>query len=150
MNVRFIKSNEKRDITQALNEQFGLTELPFLLIESGKEKIRGFTGHMSKDEMVELSKLANIEIVGLYIIKREADLRLSLDATHLLSKQLTKNIIDINDEQYQQWIRGHDLDIKTEESGTVLIRYNSDFIGCGKSNKEKIFNYVPKDRRLRK
>jgi NOL1/NOP2/fmu family ribosome biogenesis protein len=150
MNVRFIKSNEKRDITQSLNEQFGLTELPFLLIESGKEKIRGFTGHMSKDEMVELSKLANIEIVGLYIIKREADLRLSLDATHLLSKQLTKNIIDINDEQYQQWIRGNDLAIQTEESGTVLIRYNNDFIGCGKSNKEKIFNYVPKDRRLRK
>jgi len=46
-------------------------------------------------------------------------------------------------------MRGQDLDIQTER-GTVIIKHNSDLIGSGKSNTEKIINHIPKERRLRK
>lgn len=151
MNIRFIKSSEKKQIVEQLNKQFGISELPYLLIETGKEKIRGFSGNISKEEIMDLGKIANIEIIGLYIInkERENDLRLTLDAAHLLKDQISLGIVEINKEQFEKWIRGHDLDIETQK-GTAIIKYSEDFIGCGKSNGLKIFNYVPKDRRLRK
>ena len=150
MNLSFIKTSEKRRIINQLNEQFGITELPYLLIESGKEKIRGFTGHLSKDEIIWLGKIANIEGIGLYLIKKEDDLfRLSLDATHLLGSQITKNIIDITGEQLEQWIRGRDLGIKAQK-GLFVVRYAGDFLGSGKSTSEKILNHIPKERRIKK
>ena len=149
MNIHFIKTPEKREIISELNEQFGITELPYLLIQAGKDKIGGFSGHLSKDETMEISQIANIEIIGLYLLKKEDNFRLSMDAASILKKQINKNIIEIDNEQIKDWMRGHDLDIKTQR-GVIIIKNNEDFIGCGKSNGEKVFNYVPKDRRLRK
>ncbi|MBX4196251.1 hypothetical protein KW805_01545 [Candidatus Pacearchaeota archaeon] len=151
MNVRFLASKEKKEIIEQLDEQFGISELPYLLIETGKEKIRGFSGTMSKDEIMELGRLARIEIIGLYAIKRElqGEMRLSFDATQILKDKITRNIVKINDEQLHEWIRGRDLLIKGEK-GLVVIQHNQDFIGCGASNGEKIFNYIPKERRIRK
>lgn len=149
MNINFIRSNEKRKIVDNINEQFGISEINELLLETGKEKIRAFSGHLSKEEILELSKLTNIEFIGLYILRQEHDLRLSFDATQLYQENITKNIIEINEDQFKLWIRGNDLPIKVQK-GTVIINYDGDFIGCGKSNGEVIFNHVPKERRLRK
>ena len=148
MNIHFIKSNEKRKIIEQLKEQFGIEDLPYLLIESGKEKIRGFSGSMSKEEIEEISTIAPIEAIGLYILKQEHDLRLSFDASQVMKEQVKKNIVEINDIDYEEWIRGYDLPIQIP-SGTYVIKYKSDFIGCAKSNGEKLINHVPKERRLK-
>ena len=151
MNIHFIKSNEKKELLNQLNNVFGISDLPYLLIESGKEKIRAFSGSLSKEEILELAKIAKIEVIGLYLIRqeREEDLRLSFDATHILKDQIKKRIVNLNEEQLNLWIRGNDLDMPTEK-GPAIIKYDLDFLGCGKSNGLKIFNYVPKDRRLKK
>ncbi|MEK6928575.1 MAG: hypothetical protein AABW65_01295 [Nanoarchaeota archaeon] len=151
MNLHFISSSEKRKIIQLLKEQFDIQELPFLLLQTGKEKIRAFSGHLSKDEIKKLSEIANIEIIGLYILRMEHEkqLRLSFDATQLLAQQISKNIINISDEQLSLWIRGNNLEIKTSK-GVFLVRHNSDFLGCGISTGDYIINHVPKERRLRK
>lgn len=148
MNINFVKSNEKKEIIENLDKQFGITEVPFLLIKAGSEKFRGYSGHLTKEEILELNELANIEIIGLYMLKQEHDLRLGFDACQILEKQITKNILELTDEQFHLWIRGNDLDIKIQQ-GTYIMKYKNDFLGCGKSNGEKLFNYVPKDRRLR-
>ncbi|MEI6849594.1 MAG: hypothetical protein WCK29_01005 [archaeon] len=148
MHVHFIKTPEKRDIIEQLNGQFGVTDLPYLLIESGKEKIRAFSGSLSKDEIAKLSEIAHIELIGMYLIKKESDMRLSLDATNVLQKQITKNIIDLSDAEYELWVRGTDLDMK-KPRGTYVMKYKSDFVGCGRSNELCLFNYMPKDRRLK-
>lgn len=147
--INFVKSNEKRKVIEQLKEQYGIEDLPFLLVKGGKEKYRGYSGHLSKEEIDELGELANIEILGLYLIKEEHDLRLSFDTPLLLKDQIKKNILEINEKDFHLWIRGNDLDIKVPQ-GTYIIKFGEDFFGCGKSNGEKIFNYVPKDRRLRK
>ena len=148
MTLSFIKSNQKRDIVRELNEQFGINEIPYLLIQAGREKMKAFSGSLSKEEIMEISRAIRVEFIGLYLLKKEQDYRLSFDATQILSNQLTKNIVDINEEQYNLWIRGYDLDIETP-TGTVIIRFNDDFFGCGKSSGSKIYNYVPKERRLK-
>ena len=148
MNIRFIKTPEKREIVKKLTEQYGIEDLPYLLIETGKEKIRGFSGHLSKDEILQLGRLTNIEIIGLYLVRKEFDYRLSTDATHLLKDQITKNCIELNEEQTAKWLRGHDLEIP-KEKGTYVLIYQGIPLGCGKSNGSVIFNHLPKDRRIR-
>lgn len=149
MNLNFIKSSEKRRIIEKLKEQFGIQNLPYLLIKSGKEKIRAFSGHLSKEEIYQISHLTNIEVIGLYLLKEEDNvLRLSIDAIHHLKDQITENIVKINHEQLNEWLRGNNLEIQTKK-GIVIIKNNEDFIGCGKSTGQKILNYVPKNRRLK-
>ncbi len=150
MNLKFIKSSQKRKIIEKLNQQFGIQSLPYLLMKSGKEKIRAFSGHLSKEEIKTLSYLTNIEIIGLYMFKEENnEFRLTIDATHLLKQQISKNIIEINEQQLQDWLKGNNLDINASE-GVKIIKNNEDFIGSGKSNGQKLFNYIPKDRRLKR
>jgi NOL1/NOP2/fmu family ribosome biogenesis protein len=154
MNLQFVFGSEKKRIIQILNEQFGISELPYLLIKSGKEKIRFFSGNISREEIVKLGTIARIETLGLYSCKEEGDFRLTIDAIHLLKDQITKNIIEINEQQFHDWIRGQNIILDKEkqktEKRTYIIKYKDDFIGCGKSNSEILFNYIPKDRRLRK
>jgi NOL1/NOP2/fmu family ribosome biogenesis protein len=148
--VKFIRTPEKRDIIKELNEKFGITEIPFLLVDWGREKIRAFSGSLSKDEIISLSRAARIDGLGIYFLKREeTGLRPSIEALQLLKNQITKNILDIDEKNMNLWMRGHDLDIKIAP-GIYAIRFEGDFLGCGKSNGNSIFNYVPKERRLKK
>ena len=147
--MRFLKSSEKKKLIKELEENFGILKLDYLLIETGKQKIRGFSGTMTKEEIKELSEIANVEIIGIYLFRREGNLRLSLDGTHLLKKQMTKNIIEISDKEIELWLHGKNLEI-VKDRGVYAIRYKDDFIGCGISDGKKIINYVPKERRIRR
>ncbi|MAG24377.1 hypothetical protein CMI47_02260 [Candidatus Pacearchaeota archaeon] len=149
MKIHFIRSNQKRKIISQLNEQFGITKVPHLLIESGKEKIRGYSGSLSKEEIQELNNILHIESLGLYLMSaRDADLRLSIEGSHFFQDQITKNTVKINPSELDKWLHGQDLNIKVP-TATVIIKNQDDLIGSGKSNGEKIFNYIPKDRRLK-
>lgn len=149
MNIHFIKSAEKKEIINKLNEQFGIEDLSYLLLQFGKEKIRGYSGSLSKEEIMKMSQYARIEIIGLYIMKEEGDFRLTVDAAHHLKSQIKKNIAELKGEQFRLWIRGHNLEMPLER-GTYIVKYKDDFLGTGKSNGQILFNYIPKDRRLKK
>jgi len=153
MNIRLIKSSEKKEILNKLNNNYGITSLPFLLIESGKEKVRGYTGHLSKEEILDLTRIAKVEVIGLYLFKKEKDneLRLSFEApaNKEIQKQLSKNTIELNEEQSKSWMKGNDIEVPCQE-GYVVLKHKDDFLGCGKSNGKIIFNHVPKDRRVRR
>ncbi len=148
MNIHFIKTPEKREIIKSLQEEFGITDLPYLLIESGKERIRAFSGSLSKEEILKIQDIANVELVGLYILKRENEFRLSFDATHLFSPQIKTNIAELDEKQLHAWIRGNDIELNLPQN-IYAIRSRGDFFGCGRSNGNTLFNYVPKDRRLK-
>ena len=49
-------------------------ELPYLLLETGKEKIRAFSGNLTREDIFNLGKIANMEIIGLYFVKKENSL----------------------------------------------------------------------------
>jgi NOL1/NOP2/fmu family ribosome biogenesis protein len=149
MKIHFITSAHKKKLIKQLENQFGITKLPYLLTESGKEKIRAFSGHLSKEEISELNHTLNIELFGLYILRQEHNIRLSLDGTHLLNNQLTKNKIQLTDQQALQYLKGQNLEIK-KPSGTYVIEHSGLLLGCAKSNSEVLLNHLPKDRRLKK
>ncbi|MBI2452323.1 hypothetical protein HYV50_04585 [Candidatus Pacearchaeota archaeon] len=149
MKAKFLKSSEKKNVVEELKEIYGISELPYLLIETGKKKLRAFSGHLSKEEIIDLSKIINIEIIGMYLINLKDDLpRINFDAVSLLKNQVLKNIIKINKELLNSWLRGYDLEIETK-SGIVILEYEDDLVGIGKSNGKKIYNYIPKERKIK-
>src|SRR3989344_1581071 len=141
----FIRSSEKKRIIEKLNEQFGIEKIPYLLIESGREKIRAFSGHLSKEEILELTTITLIENIGIYFLNKEDNFRLTLDAVHILKDQIKKNILEIDEVQLHDWLKGQDL-IAQVPSGPVIIKFKDDFVGYGKSTETKIYNFIPKDR----
>lgn len=143
-----MRSGEKKKILTKLEEQFGLKELPYALFRLGKERINGFSGNLGMGDIMVLAQIANIERIGLYLFKEDELLRLGFDATQILGNQLTEGVFDIDDEQVKGWMAGDDLNIKAPQ-GILVIKNGKDYLGCAKSNGEKIINHVPKERRVR-
>ncbi len=153
MGIEFLKSKEKRDIIEKVNEIFGISKINYILIGTGREKIRGFSGSMSREQIERLSEKVRVEIIGGYLFKEEKndEIRLSLDATHIFSQEIKKSVFEISEKELQAWIRGEDLEIKSDKiPGLYAVRCGKDFLGCGRWNGGKLFNYLPKERRIRK
>ena len=158
MPIRFIFKTEKKQIMKQL-KYYGIEKLPYLLISTGKEKIRAYSGELSTNEIIELNKNIGIELIGMYFMHNfNGETRLSMDAIHLLKEKITKNIIEINEKQAKEWFKGQDIILteedkekwKTESKGFKIIKFKDDLIATGKLIEDRIVNYMPKERRDKK
>jgi len=143
--MRILNTREVKEIIEKLDEQFGFNEkLDYAFLQNNKEKI--FL--MSKDlGNVDVSGL-RIDSLGLYFAKLEKQgLRLSIEGSQIIGPKCNKNILELKDEQRELWVKGYDLDIDGD-LGFVIIKNKDDFLGCGKLRNNKLYNYVPKSRRL--
>lgn len=150
MNSRFLNPGEKRKLIAFLNERFGVDRVDMMFIETGKEKIRGFSGTLNREELIKLGMFARVELVGLYFARndRVGGMRLSFDALHFLKDKVKDNIIEISESEFKRWMHGEQIETKMDE-GVYAIKYKGDFVGCGYSNGARLFNYVPKERYLK-
>lgn len=149
MTFKFLNSKERKKVFEELSELYGIEEKNVLMMEAGKKKIRVFTGGLTKEEIIKLNEFVRIEITGIYFAsKKDEEIRLNFDVVSLLRNEITKNVIEIGKDNYEKWIRGSDIEMKTRR-GTVVLKYGNDLIGVGKSNGERVFNYVPKERKLK-
>lgn len=147
--MKILRSTQKKKILAQLNEQFGIKELPYLLLRFGKEKLRAYSGSLSGEELNILDANLRIENIGLYFAKEQIDgIRLTFDGIQLFKDQINKNIIDLDDNQANEWLKGQDLLIESDNAFKIL-KHNGEIIGCGKSTGERITNFVPKERRLK-
>lgn len=164
MELEFVFKSEKKKILDKLS-YYGIEELPYLLIVSGKEKVRGYSGSLSNKELMDLHQAIGTQVIGLYLFHdyHENDngggLRLSFDAISALKNQITKNILELNDKQAEEFLKGRDvtltndeikeLEDKSETKGFKILKNQGEFIGTGKLVEGRIVNYMPKERRLR-
>jgi len=148
-------AKKKKFIEGILN--LGIKKIPYLLIKTGKESIRAYSGNLSADEIREIWRLLPIEGVGLYIGKETIDrhgvreTRLSIDGLHLLKDQIKEQIIILTKEQEEVWFRGSNIELESDLRGFVAVKSadKKDFIGTGKisSDGKTLFNFLPKERR---
>jgi len=150
--LKFFNKSEKEKLLGQLEEQFGITEIPWKIAHLGKERIVLFSGDLSENEIFQIDDIARIEGVGIYFAKIDentGDIRLSIEGTQLLKEQITKNIFELNAEQAEQWMLGQELNIATGKRGFLIMKFGEDFLGTGKASENKIGNFVPKSRRLK-
>jgi len=157
MALSFIFRNDKEKLIKNLG-YYGITKLPYLLTRSGKEKIRGYSGGLSVDEIIKLNNEIGIELLGQYLFHDYHDnLRFSFDAIYALKDQITENILELNDKQAEEFLKGRDIALtkedqekwKNETKGFKVMRNKGEFIGTGKLTADRIVNYMPKERRLK-
>lgn len=150
--MKLLSSAEKKKILKKLTEQYGIKTLPYLLLRFGKEKIRAYSGSLTKQELKTLDKNLRVENTGLYLGKEHHnEFRLSLDAIHVLKNQITKNILELDTKQVETWFSGKDIELpKPIPPGFVVLKHKENLIGCGKATNSGIIkNYMPKERRIK-
>lgn len=154
MSIEFVSTGERKEILKILKEEYGISEFNYLIVKSGKEKLRIFSGILSREEIITLSRILHIDSIGVYFgFYKDNEVRLSMDACHLLHP--TKNVLEISDGEADKWMKGHDLEITEKEKiekikkGFIIIKNQGNFLGAGKLTETKILNFVPKERRLR-
>lgn len=148
--LKILKQNQKKEILNKLKKQFGISTLDGIFVQRGAERLFLFQGNFEINQIKKLERTIPIERVGVYFGKiQNNQIRLSIEGIHLLKNQITKNIFELNKEQAEQWMKGQELQIKTGKKEFLIMKYNEDFIGCGKASEEKISNYIPKSRRLK-
>lgn len=141
-NLQVLSSKDAKAIRQALTEQWGITiDLPLLQKDTDIFVItRDVDG-------VDISQL-RVNSAGLYIGEfRHGEMRLSIEGTQLFGKQATKNVVEINEEEKDAWIRGENLE-REGEAAFVIVKYKNDFLGCGRRKEGVLMNFVPKSRRI--
>lgn len=147
MNIQILDAAKKRKFIEQLSK-YGITSIPQLVIVTGKEKYRFFSGSLSRIEIEKMRNI-NLEGIGLYAAKQEGDeIRLTLDGIHALKDQIN-NFLELNDEQAREWFLGRDIPIITEKHGFIILKHKEDFIGCGKASIGRITNFMPKERRIK-
>lgn len=145
-------------------EDLGMKKIPQMLVKSGKERVRAFSGNLNKDEIYDIWRLLPIEGVGLYVgkdmVNRNGvkEVRLSLDGMHVWKDQLTEKIIVLTDTQEEDWFHGKNIELNDKQKtkfkdvkGFVAVKSSDskDFIGNGKlgDGGATLFGFLPKERR---
>lgn len=158
MKIAILDKAKKKKFIEGLSD-LGLLKIPELLIRSGKERIRAYSGSFSKEEIMLIWKNLPIEGVGLYVGKELIDrhgkreIRLSIDGLHNWKGQISKNIVELDEGKEEMWFKGKNIEFEKSLglNGFVAIKSkkSKDFIGTGKLSEEgkSLFSYLPKERR---
>jgi hypothetical protein len=167
MKIDVLSRGKKKKFVEGLSE-LGMSKIPQMLVRSGKERIRAFSGDLTREEIMDIWHLLPIEGVGLYVGKDMMnrngvhEIRLSLDGMHTWKEQLTGRILDLDSEapnghdpagpQEKEWFLGRDIELnegQKMDKGFVSVRAGEDFVGVGKVNADgdTLFGFLPKERR---
>ena len=146
-----LKSKEVKQIKEMIKQQWGFTKkLDYLFFLSKKDKLY----IASRDILdADLSK-TRINSIGVYFGEYRQDrkeLRLTIEGSQMIGPSAKKNILELDDQEVIQWMKGKDIERDFNMQGFVIIKHNTDYLGCGKIKEEKkvLLNYVPKVRRVR-
>lgn len=158
MKLQIMDKTKKKNFLQQVS-YLGDLKTNSLLLSTGLEKIRAYTGSLTTEEIMALWRMFPIEGVGLYFGKLEIDRngnksgRLSLDALHMLHSQINQGILNLDENQAKQWFLGKNFELREDQKtfeGFVAVRFEKDFIGTGKVSREGVLqNFLPKERRIR-
>ena len=161
MKIQVLDRAKKKKFISGLAE-FGLKKISELLVRTGKERVRAFSGSLSRGEIMEIWRMFPIEGVGLYIGKEfvnrngSREVRLSVDGMHVWKSQLKDKIVILSEKQEEGWFEGKDVELDEGQNnydGFVLVKSadGKDFVGMGKVGNEGtiLFGYLPKERRRR-
>ncbi|MBU0957657.1 MAG: hypothetical protein KKF56_02500 [Nanoarchaeota archaeon] len=149
--IQILNKKQKKQIEKQAELQFGIQKLPYLLFKTNKGRIRGYSGNLSTEEIRTLLKTVNIEINGIYLFNTEEDgqLRISHDAVSLFRDKITKNIIEINETQADQFLHGEDIYLDEEKESINNKTNNKDnlndinMLGDNKKTSRATNNNIP-------
>jgi len=159
MKIQILNNAKKKKFVAGVAD-LGIKKIPQLLVRTGKERIRAYSGDLSTEQIMEIWRMLPIEGVGLYAGKETInrngvrEVRLSVDGMHVWKEQLTDRVFVLSEEQEAEWFRGKNLELDDDQglgAGFVSVKAGEDFVGNGKIgvDGDMLYNFLPKERRRR-
>lgn len=148
LKLKILNSREKKKLLEELSAVYGIKQLKldYVFMQNPKGRIYITNRDIEK---IPLEKL-RINSLGLYFAMQDrVGLRLSVEGSQIIGKHATKNIIELNQEQAQEWFSGRDIETQSQLKGFVLVKHKNDFLGCGNLSKGILHNYLGKERRIK-
>ncbi len=145
--MQILNKKQIKEILNIINQQFNTSnlELDYAFLKNKEDKIFIVNKEIGK---IDLTKL-RINSMGLYFGQiTNNSIRLSVEGSQLIGKKSSKNVLELNKEQIEEWLKGNNLKIDTNLKNFVLIKYKDDFFGTGQVKDNILINYLPKERRL--
>ena len=145
--LKILNTKEVKEITGLLKEEFGFEEkLNYVFLLNNRDRIYIINKDMTRINLENL----RIDSMGLYFGElKNKTLRLSIEGSQIIGRGAKKNLIELDEKEMHEWLKGENLHKKMEKSAFVILKHKDDILGCGRYKEGKIFNYVPKERRLR-
>jgi len=146
-NIKILNKKAVKEILSLIKQQWDADlTLDYAFLKDKEDKIFIINKEFAE---LDLTKL-RINNMGMYFAQKMIDgLRLSIEGSQIIGPKAKKNILELTEKQTKQWLRGEDLEIKTDIQDYVILKYKNDFLGTGKIKQNKILNYIPKSRRLK-
>jgi len=145
--LTILNTREIKEVQQILREEFGAALEPeYAYLRNDKDKLFIISKDLARIEWKNLL----IDKVGLYLGElHDHHFRLSKEGAQLFvrqaDKQKLKNVIALTMAEVQEYCKGKDLEKDLgPENRLVIIRYESDTLGCAQYKEGKILNFLPK------
>lgn len=161
MKIQILDKTKKKKVLENLN-YLGKLKMNQLFIKTG-DRVRIFSGNLSNDEIIKIWSMFQIEGIGLYFAKdfkdkrQNQETRVSIDGIHAIQNQINSNIVELEENQLNNWFKGHNIELSKEQQkihektqGFVAVKYQQDFVGTAKIKQGKtLLTFLPKERRRR-
>lgn len=142
--ARLMNQKEIKKMQSLMKEQYD-SIIKGVFYQGSKGRVY-LTTHLTKE--VNLREV-NADGIGLYIGRINKDgFRPSIEGIQLIRPK--KNVFELSKEQLWDWLKGFKIKIETEYEGYCALKYKKDLIGPGKISNGYCWNYVPKERRIKK
>ena len=144
--IKILNNKEIKETLNLIEKQWDAKlKLDYAFLKTEKDKIYLVNKDISK---VDLGKL-RINSIGLYFAEaKDNNVRLSIEGSQIIGPKAKKNILELNEKEVKEWMRGNDLEMEGDFSGFLIIKYNNDYLGCGKLRNGKLLNFIGKARRI--
>jgi len=147
--MKLLSPRERRFLENRLRSLYGVEACfnDLILIKCGRRRIRAAT----KETMELASRLRGVQQLGLYVMKiSDGDISLSVEGSQLLDGEIKDNIIELDEEQVEKWMKA--IPIKTEKTyrGRYVVgKFNHLYLGSARvSRNGLLYPQIPKWRRI--
>jgi len=135
--------NRQRDIESMLQDKFGTTFIGEneTLFEQADQLI------LTNEAAAKFALPVQNYSIGLPFIKGirdSAETRLTHEIATLRGNSATKNVVELDDEQLQEILKGQDTHCSPELRGEMILRWKGLSIGLGRAKEGKLKNQLPR------
>ena len=146
--MNFLSRKEAKAILAFAEQNWG-ADLEFLLDEYGFRITSSNDVYIVSRDVEKLDlKLLRVTGVGIYLGEFYQGLRLSVEGAQIIGPHAKKNVIKISDVELDAWFHGEEFSTDETNNGLFILKHNNDFVGCAKVTNGRVFNFLPKSRRM--
>lgn len=147
--VAFLEIMNKKELKQIngyLKKQYDVSlDDNFAYMMNTKDNLYMCTRDVERLPLKEM----RVSSIGLYIGEFiHGEFRLSIEGSQLFGSRAKRNIVELNKEEMEEWMKGESIPTKEINNGYVIVRYNQDYLGSGRIKNGVLLNFIPKVRRV--